>query len=452
MRFFLILLLSMSVVCLSAANGRAGLIRDAEIEQTVRNLASPLFESAGLTPESVRIFLVQNDSINAFVAGGSNIFLHTGLLLNMESPEMLAGVIAHETGHIAGGHLARGAEQLQRASLGAVISYVLGAAAVAAGAGDVGAAIISGGGNTVERGLLSFSRTNENSADQAALSYLTANHISASGMLDTFQLLRRQEKLHYGQLDPYAITHPLSKERINNVRDFLSRSELAEVQMSQATQDMHARMVGKLEGFLLDPVQVLQRYPTNDTSLKARYARAVAHYRRTNLTQALSEMDALLAEHPNDAFFHEAKGQFLFENNRIPAAEKEYGKALELAPDQPLIRTGYAQTLIASNDTAKQQKAAENLEISAKQDDSYGLTWHLLAGAYTKLGKTGLKHLALAEKSALEDDFEITRAQSKLAMEHLDRQDPSYIRASDLNNLAIREIAKKEDEEGRIFR
>ena len=160
-----------------------GFIRDAEIEHYLTTLASPVFHSAGLPPESVHIFMIDQDSINAFVAGGSNIFLHTGLLLKTETPETLIGVIAHETGHISGGHLIRGMENLEAAQIGTILSYVLGAAAVVAGAKDAGMAVMSAGGQVAQRGMLANSRTNEESADQAALRFLDANRISASGML-----------------------------------------------------------------------------------------------------------------------------------------------------------------------------------------------------------------------------------------------------------------------------
>ncbi|MGB1540033.1 MAG: M48 family metallopeptidase, partial [Rickettsiales bacterium] len=203
-----------------------GLIRDTEIEHTLRAYADPIFKSAGLVPSSINIYIVQDDSINAFVTGGSNVFIHTGLILRTSEPGMLIGVIAHETGHISGGHLVRTNEAMEKARLQMMMGYLLGAAAVAGGAGDAGAAIMNAGQHAATRGLISHTRANEQAADQAALRFLDANQISAQGMMQMFEVLRQQENRQIGNPDPYTMTHPLSRERIMHMRNHVAQSSI----------------------------------------------------------------------------------------------------------------------------------------------------------------------------------------------------------------------------------
>ncbi len=441
-----IIILFWCIIALAPSSSAAGLIRDAEVENTIRTLSSPIFEAAALDPAGVRIFIVANPAINAFVAGGANIFLHTGLLLATDKPEMLAGVVAHETGHIAGGHLARGAEQLEQATIGAVISYILGGVAVAAGAGDVGAAVMTGGSNVAERGMLAFTRTNEQSADAAALRYLETTNVSARGLLDVFKLLQRNEKQHYGRLDPYALTHPLTRERVNNLRDYLARTEAPESQISAMQRDRYQRMLGKLEGFLDEPRTVQQRYRNSVPTLRSKYALAISYFRQGDVDEALTLMRGLMQDKPEDGYYYDTLGQILFESGRIKEAVEAYAHATKLKPHEAIIQTSYAHALLATEDAANLSEAITRLELSSRLDNTFGDTWRTLAGAYGKAGKTGLRHLALAEEALLANKPKTARTQSKLALDTLEKGSPARMRASDVNTLAIRELAKKEGE------
>jgi predicted Zn-dependent protease len=426
------------------------------VERVIRDIAAPVFRAAGLDSASVRLFIVADPAINAFVAGGSNIFLHTGLLMAAEEPEMLAGVLAHETGHITGGHLARGAEQLEQASIGAVLSYIVGAGAILAGAGDVGAAVLSGASSAANRSLLSFSRTNEQAADAAALRFLEEARISPRGMLKVFRLLQRHEKQHYGTPDPYALTHPLTRERVNQLRDYLSERPEMDVRVTVHNEinDRYARMIGKLEGFLEEPDTVLARYRDAAVpTLRSRYAVAVARFRRGDTEEAVASLRGLIAEAPGDAYYHDTLGQVLFESGRVAEAAEIYGTAVALAPDEAMIQTGYAQALLASaeDDAAWRGRAIRALELATRQDATFGLAWRLLAGAYGADGNTGMRHLALAEEALLDNKPEAAVAQSDLAVKALEQGSPARLRASDLHREAVRELAKKKEGESSPF-
>lgn len=446
MRLLRLFLLALSFAAAPFAPARAGLIRDAEVEHVIRDVSAPIFTAAAIDPASVHIFIVASPAINAFVAGGQNIFLHTGLLLATDEPDMLAGVVAHETGHIAGGHLAKGAEQLQQATIGAVLSYILGGVAVAAGAGDVGAAVISGGGNIAERSMLSFTRANENAADAAALRFLERAGLSAQGLLKVFKILQRDEKQHFGAPDPYAITHPLTRERINTLRDYLSRAEPFPDGFGERQEAAYQRMLGKLEGFLDDPQQVRRRYRDDASSLRARYALAVAAFRAGDVGEAVTAMEALLKESPEDGYYYDTLGQIRYESGQIPEAIAAYRRAVTLAPEEGLIHASYGQALLASEKTADLAPAIAALERATQLDATYADAWRALAGAYGRAGRTGEQQLALAEEAMLGNDPKSALSHSKRAMNALEAGSPARMRAADLHTVAVREAAKKEDE------
>ncbi|MGH6912522.1 MAG: M48 family metalloprotease, partial [Geminicoccales bacterium] len=324
------------------------LIRDAEIEATLRQISTPILEAAGLDPGAVRIYIVQDEQLNAFIAGGMNLFLNTGLLMRTEHVGQLLGVIAHEVGHIAGGHLSRVGTAQKRAAAEMILATVLGAAAAVVGAPELGTAIITGGQSYAQGGLMRFSRSQEQAADQAALTYLDRAGISARGLAEFFDILESQNVLAVSG-SPYLQSHPLTRDRITFIENQAGienhTGSVAADRIPPPWHKGHARMVAKLRGFLDDPRQVVERYQ-DDESFPGRYALAIAHYRMPDLEQALREVDALIADEPDNPYLHELKGQMLFENGRVDAAIAPYRDAVELLPDSALLRLGLARALI----------------------------------------------------------------------------------------------------------
>lgn len=437
MRNFLFSLLAclLATVLLALQAGQAHamrLIRDAEIERTIRTFATPLFEAAGLDPEAVEIHLVNDDRLNAFVFGGQRLFITTGLLIRSDNAGQVVGVIAHETGHIAGGHLARLEGERRGAEMQAIISLVLGAAAAAAGQGEVGQAIIAGGTHVAERQLLTYTRAHEAAADQAAVSYLDRTGQSAKGMLEFLEILADQELLSAGRQDPYVRTHPITRDRVSFVRNHVANSKFSSTPIPPEYEELHARMRGKLIGFLRPPAETLVRYPEKDESLEARYARAIAYYRKPDLTRAIPLIDSVIAEHPGDAYMHELKGQMLFENGRVNEALAAYEAAVRLLPNNPLLRVGLAQVQIARNDPALNEAALANLHEAVRLDREYPFTWNLLAVAYGRAGRIDLVALALAEKAFLLGDEKETRLQVARAEKLLTEGSAGWTRAQDI--------------------
>jgi predicted Zn-dependent protease len=438
--------LCLMVIFFAAANAHAvPLIRDAETEHTLRLFADPVFKVAGLQPRAVNIFIVNDGSINAFVAGGANMFLVTGLILASETPDMLIGVIAHETGHIAGGHLARGGEKLKDAQLGTIMSVVLGAAAAAAtGKPEAAAAIISGGQNTLVRNFLAYTRTHEEAADQAALRYLDKLGISAQGMLKTFQLLQRNERMRGGRPDPYMMSHPLNAERVEHVRNHIANSKIEEGTYPKSFIEPHQRMTAKLFAFLHSPERTLQKYPASNTSLAARMARSIAYYKMPDINRALSELESLIAENKNDAFLYDLKGQMLFENNRPEESLVAYQQANRLMPNNALILTDLGKVELAQKN-ADIAQAIRHLEKASNLERSNSQTWRFLATAYGKQNNLGLSNLALAEEALLQNEPDDAMARIEQALLMLKEESPSRQRALDLKEQATK--LKKDKEE-----
>lgn len=427
---------------------QAGLIRDAEIEATLRSYTTPILTSAGIPPEDVRLFIVNDPVINAYVAGGLNIFVHTGLIRTAEKPGMLIGVLAHETGHIAGAHLSQLREKSNRAMLGSVLGLLVGAAAAIGGGGEAGVGIIAGSQSMAERTFNTGIRMNEQSADQAALTYLDDNDISATGMLAMFEALRRSEQGHNVQQDTFMRTHPLTSDRIAAMRNHITTSSIPADQVPVRFNEMHARMLAKLAGFMDSYEQVLIRYPLTDTSLPARYARTIADFRRSHLDAALRGIDQLITERPNDPFFYDTKGQILYENGRLPEAATAYEQANKHLPGSALILTDYARSLTGQQKPELLPKAVALLERAKEIDDSNSATWRELAVAYGRQGKMGLSYMALAEEAALGGQYRdvlqhIARARSfagddqglLLKLSDLERDAQAQLRAKNNDSL-----------------
>ncbi|MFW0777093.1 MAG: M48 family metalloprotease [Rickettsiales bacterium] len=429
---------ALCAICLSAQPAYAlPLIRDAEIEYTLRNYGDPLFKAAGLKPSAVKIFIVNGSSLNAFVAGGSNLFLNTGLIMATKDASMLIGVMAHETAHIAGGHLARGGEKLKDAQLGTIMSMVLGAAAAAATRKpEAAAAVMTGTQSSLMRNFLAYTRTQEEAADQAALTYLDKTNTSASGLLDTFALLQRNERMHISAPDPYLRSHPLSSSRIEHVRNHVQQSNIPEGKYPSRYKAMHDRMVAKLYGFMETPERTMRKYPLASKDAASRMARAIAYYKMPDTDRALIEMDSLIKDWPNDPFFHELKGQILFESGRVEDALTSYLKANQLLPKSPIILTELAKVELAQK-PERLQSAVGHLQKANSIDNSNPYAWRLLATAYGKAGNMGQSHLALAEEALLYNKPDDGFTQASRALGLLKQGSPAHQRAQDVKTQAV---------------
>jgi predicted Zn-dependent protease len=411
-------------------------IRDAEIEHTIRLFATPVFAAADLDAEAVKIYIVNDDHLNAFVAGGQRLFLHTGLLTRVQSPNQLIGVIAHETGHIAGGHLSRTHEALRNATAQTIVALLLGVAAAAAGSPEAAVALLQGGTHVAERSFLQYSRTQESSADQAALQFLDKTGHSPKGLIEFLQIIGSQEAMLYGRSDPYTRTHPLSNERILLLQQAAAASPLRDKPDAPENSARLQRLQAKLTGYLQGVEGTLKTYPLSDTGVPARYARAFAYYREADIENALREIEHLLASNPSDPYFHDFKGQILFEHGRIMDAIAPAQTAVKLAPAEPLLRLGLGQVLIATDDPGRIKDAIVQLEEAIRLEPDYAPAWAQLAVAYGRQNDIGMASLASAERFMLEGRKRDARGQAERALNLLPTGSPAAQRAQDIIDAA----------------
>ncbi len=420
----------------SVAQQRPTFIRDAEIETTIREFATPVFEAAGLDAGAVRVYIIKDDAINAFVAGGMNVFLYTGLLMQAASANQLIGVIAHETGHISGGHLARSQDALRAATIEQMIACVLGVgAAVASGEGAAVSACALGS-SVAQRSLLQYSRTQEAAADQAGLSFLDATRQSARGTLEFLTFLARHELLMVGRQDPYLRSHPLTQERMDSVRQHIQNSPYSDVPDSPEFVVAFKRMRAKLFGYLEPLARVKQEYPDTDTSLEARYARAIANFLGGKQAEAAAMIDALIAEHPADPYFQELKGEMLFKSGRARDALPFYDAAAKTVPDSALLRVELARVQLEIGDPALNKPAIAELEEAVRLEPRYATAWRQLSIAYGRDGQLAMTALALAEAASANGKAKEAKQQADRAMQGLPVGSPAWLRAQDILNEA----------------
>jgi predicted Zn-dependent protease len=437
-------------VAFSLLPGRASaqgipLIRDTEIENTIRVYIAPVLQAAGIDISSVQIYLVKDQRLNAFVAGGMKIFIHTGLLQEAADPAQVIGVLAHETGHIVGGHLSRIKDGLRAATTQAIIASVLGgAAAVAAGRPEgIGAAIL-GGSEVGQRSLLSYTRGMEQAADQAGVKFLEQSHQSARGLLDFMQKLQSEETLYGSERDPYLRSHPLTADRIQFVENHVAHSRYSNVPTPPDLIAAHARMHGKLNGFLNAPVDTMRRYKEEDPSMEAKYARSIAYMKQNETEKAIAVLDPLIAQSPKDPFLHELRGDILRDAGRARDAMASYKAAVDIIPWAALIRMSLAQTQIEINERALLQEAVVNLKEAIRYEPQVPHAWRQLAIAYGRMEKHGLVSHALAEEAILKGDYRTAGRLSQRAMKVLPQGTPEWLRSQDIDIEAKR--LKKENE------
>jgi predicted Zn-dependent protease len=428
-----VMLLAASFMALVQPAEAQSVLRDAETEAMFRDLARPLVVAAGLQPDNVQIVLLQDPEINAFVAGGQIVYLQSGLVVDAHNANEVQGVIAHELGHITGGHIIRSSEGMQQAGAIQILSLILGAAAMAAGASEAGLGTIMAGQQAAMGRFLAFTRTQENSADQAGASFLHSAGISGRGMLDFFQRLQNLEyRMNIPQDDAYARTHPLSSDRIALLENIFRNDPAWNHQTDPALEERFQRVRAKLIGYVQDPSRVFQQYPQSDQSIPARYARAYAWHRAAHPERALAEADSLLRDRPHDPYFLELKGQILLESGQPQQAVGVLRDAVARAPDQPLIAALFGHALISTEDPANFDEAKRVLRVAVQRDNSNPFAWYQLGIIYDREGDQARAALATAERYSLENQPQLALVNAEQAMMGIPVGTPDWLRAQDI--------------------
>ncbi len=421
---------------------RTTVLRDSEAELLFRDISSPLIRAAGLSPASVDVVLVNDPEINAFVSSGQRVYLHSGLILAAEDVNELQGVIAHELGHVAGGHSIRLQQGMSQASSLSIATLVLGALAMAAGAGEAATAIMMAGQRAALGNLLAFSRTQESTADQAGAKYLSASGISGKGMLDFFGKLQNQEyRLAVYAKDSYDRTHPLSNERMAALTQVFENDAAWGRGPDPTLEGRFQRVRAKLQGFV-NPKQATVKYPESDQGVPAHYARAYAYHVGGYPEKALAEADALLARDPADPFFLELKGQILLESGRPTEAIAPLRRATDESGNSPLIASMLGHALIATDQTQNFSEAKQVLKAAVGRDNENPFAWYQLGIIYDREGDPARAALATAERNNLEGKPKLALRYAEMAIKGIAANSPDYLRAQDIAMVSRAELKK----------
>jgi predicted Zn-dependent protease len=441
-RFFMLaVVLAFAAVRPAAAQS---ILRDSETELLFRDVSKPLILAAGLDPNSTKVVLLNDPEINAFVAGGQIVYIQSGLLTSADNVNQLQGVIAHELGHVAGGHVIRMGEGVKQATGISILSLVAGALAIAAGApADVGMGVAAMGQQAAMGEFLSFTRAQESSADLAGAKYMSIAGISGRGSLEFFKKLQNQEyRLAIFAKDSYDRTHPLSAERIATLTELYQKDPAWINKPDPALEARFERVKAKLIGFV-DAKHATTIYPESDQSVPAHYARAYAYHLGAYPDKALQEANALLATAPEDPFFLELKGQILLESGQPAEALVPLREAVKEAPNQPMIAAMLGHALIATEKPANYAEAKAVLKGAIDRDNDNPFAWYQLGIVYDYEGDTGRAALATAERNNLEGNPKLALASAEMAMRAIPQNDPYWIRAQDIAMVSQEEIRKE---------
>jgi predicted Zn-dependent protease len=442
-------LVLLSVVLATQPAMAQSVLRDAETEALFRDMAKPLVIAAGLQPGNVDIVLLGDKEINAFVAGGQTVYVNSGLIDAADNINEVQGVVAHEIGHITGGHIVRFGEGAKAATSITLLSLLIGAAAMAAGAGDAGMAAMMAGQQAAMGKFLAFTRAQEGSADAAGASFLRKANISGKGIISFFGKLRSQEyrlSSSYADIDPYAQTHPLSADRVAALTADLESSPAWNVPTDPVLEARFERVKGKLYGFMNDPQQTLRKYPESNKSVPALYARAYAWHKSAYPDKAVIEVEKLIALQPHDPYFLELKGQILLESGKPKEALAPLREAVSRSQNQPLIAALLGHALIATEDESNFKEARQVLKVAVARDSDNPFAWYQLGLVYDREGDKPRAALATAERYNLQGQARLALASAEMAMHGIPQGTPDYLRAQDIamvSRTAVQDEKKK---------
>ena len=427
----------------AAAQQRSvSVVRDAEIEALVADYARPILDAAGLSRSGIEIVLVNHNSFNAFVAG-RRIFFHTGALVTAETPNEVIGVLAHEAGHIAGGHQQRLREQLSRAQTMAVIATVLGAGAMVAGTStgsdglaQGGTGLITGGMEAARRSVLSYQRTEETAADRAAITYLERTGQSARGMLTTFGRFASAMSLSGVRVDPYQVSHPMPRERIANLEELARNSRNFGREDPPALQLRHDLMRAKIAAYTKGHAEAMRLFNRDPRGLPALYADAIGTFLSGNARSAVSKIDGLIRAQPNNPYFHEMRGEILIKAGRAADAAEAFSTAMRLdRSNSGLIQIGYGQALLATGRPDAMSRAVNELQAGLSRTPSYAAGYRYLAQAHAQMGDVALAELATAEGHFHSGSYRDSKIFAARAQQKLANGSPGWLRAQDIINF-----------------
>jgi predicted Zn-dependent protease len=433
MRLFRVTLAgTLAAVFVSVSALGQSLLRDEETERMLHTFADPIFAAAGLNPKDVKLYVIGDPTLNAGAFGGQNIEFNTGIIVGAQEPIELKGVIAHETGHLTGAHIARSGE-MGRAGMGPFLATMAASiAAAAAGRGDAAAVLMMNSQYFGALGELKYSREQETRADLAAVGFLEKTGQSGRGLISFFSRFRSMEIFADAQRYPYFTNHPLSSERIENLQERVDAQPHRDAKDPHEQQVMLDHVKAKIYGFLDTPETTFRRFPEDQQHTEAIYARSIAHYRAGDLNKAMAGIAELLKREPNNPYFWELKGQVYYEHGQAKLAVDPYQHAVKLLPDSALLRIGLAQSLIDLNDDSRLDEAMKQLTVALAIEPDNSFAWYERSRIHERRGEHGEALLATAERSYYGGDLVRAFQFAQQARRALKEDSPEWLQAGDI--------------------
>jgi len=418
--------------CIFATGGHsATLINDTEIERKITEIITPVAQAANIPKERLKIYIVRDDDFNAFVRGGEDIFIYTGLLKQIKSPNALRAVVAHELGHTIGGHIVQMADRQRAEMMRTLIVQALGVGLMVAGGNpSAGMGVVAGSAGIAQQSMLSFSRDEERVADDFAVDLMVAANENPNGLIDVFEQMRDMTEAFETRVNPNRINHPLTSERLNNTKTKIKN--LKKIPVKSATMiakenSEYDILRAKLVGYLDNDKNVLTRYPYKDKSDAAIYARAIANMRGGNLDVAKVGTQTLIKRNPGTPYFYELLGDIEFQYGHYDDSVNAYEKALSLIENAPQIETALALVL--------SERSYENDKTRARELCKHAILIEPSPLAYWILARVtdeGESDWAMAEFYKMNGDDKNAKKYAKMAQKKSKRDSPEYIKSGDI--------------------
>jgi predicted Zn-dependent protease len=438
---------SFCALVMPASAQAISLLQDTETERLLQSYETPILRVAGIDPAAVKMYIVNDTSLNAFVAEGQNIFVNAGLFIELKNPNELTGVLAHETGHMAGGHLIRDTGAIAKAEIPMLLSMVVGLAAAIAGAGEAGMILMGIGQSAAQAQFLQFSRVQESTADQMGQRFLRLTHQSGLGMVHVFDRMANEAARAGINEKEFASTHPADRDRVALMQDEADASPYRDVPDSPASVHAYEMVKAKVIGYLLPVRDVFYRYPLSDKSEPARYARAMVYMRLPDLPKALAEVNSLIKDEPKNPYFYEILGQIYVSMSQPMKGLAPYQTSVDLLPDAPELRVSLAAAQIATERKDIEKTAIDNLKVALQQDNEQPFAWYEMAQAYSDLGNEPMANLATAERYYTFGVLPKAAVFAGRARQKLAKGSPDWERANDIIAVAASQPRQQQSRE-----
>jgi len=420
-------------------------IQDASINDYVSGVGKRILRGVGSQPFEYQFFVLNSPEVNAFAVPGGKVFVNSGLILLVENEDELAGVIAHEIGHVTARHISKRSEKampLSLAMLGALLAGIfLGGKAAAAIATTTMAA--------TESVMLKYSREDEDEADYLGIRYLDRASYDRRGMVSMFKKLRRVHGPASSDPPAYLMTHPAAEERADKMA-----IQMAQLPVERVTTDPVGniqRIQTKLRAQEKDLPGVVayfenwrKRQPNEG---EVYYGLALAQRRMGSLDRAIENFNEAISFYPQDGEIIRELGYTYFLGGNFPEAQKYLEQASRLSPGDGL--TFFHLGLVQFAQNAPQLSLRALLRAKELMPGNPEISYHL-GRSYGAVGQLGPAYLSFAQYYRATGDSRTALSHFQKALGYYDEKSPERREIQkEINDLESLRRAPREGEDPR---